>query len=47
MVWDRLATGETVEKTIGTLGGRGIDAELVDSRQEAPERLKQILPSGT
>lgn len=46
MAWDELAISETVEKTIGVLGGRGVDAEIVDSRQEALERLKQILPFG-
>lgn len=42
MAWDNLASSEMVEKIIGVLGGRGVDAELVYSRQEALERLKQI-----
>lgn len=44
--WDNLATQETIEKTILALKSNGINAEFVQSGEEAKKRVVEILPKG-
>lgn len=44
MRYDILASKETVEKTIKALKTRGINAEFVDTKGDALNRLKKLIP---
>lgn len=46
MDYDRLAPIESVENVIQALGKRGIKAELVGTKEEAFNRLKELIPAG-
>lgn len=46
MKYDTLASKDTVEKTIKALKQRGINAEFVDTKEEALNRLKKLIPPG-
>ncbi|VVB94762.1 LUD domain protein [uncultured archaeon] len=46
MKYDTLASKETVERTINALKPRGIDAEFVNNKEEALNRLKNLIPKG-
>ncbi len=46
MDYQTLASKETVEKVIEALKPRGIRAELVETKEEALERIKAMLPEG-
>jgi hypothetical protein len=46
MDWDKLADEETIQKTVEALKKRNIDAEIVDTRQQALQRLKELVPEG-
>ncbi len=46
MKYDTLASKETVEKTMNALKPRGINAEFVDIREDALNRLKNLIPKG-
>lgn len=44
MKFDVLASKETVEKTIKALKPRGINAEFVNKKEDALNRLKKLIP---
>src|SRR3989304_4189276 len=46
MKFDVLASKETVEKTMKALKPRGINAEFVNKKEDALNRLKKLIPSG-
>ncbi len=46
MKYDVLASKETVEKTMKALKPRGINAEFVNTKEEALNRLKKLIPAG-
>ncbi|MBI2084305.1 MAG: LUD domain-containing protein [Candidatus Aenigmarchaeota archaeon] len=45
--WDKLATGEEIERTIKALKENGIDAIVVDGREEAKKEVLKIIPRGS
>ncbi len=46
MTFDTLAPKETVEKTMKALKPRGINAEFVNKKEDAFNRLKKLIPAG-
>ncbi len=46
MKYDTLASKGTVDKTMGALKPRGINPELVNTKEDALNRLKQLIPPG-
>ncbi len=46
MKFDVLASKETVEKTMKALKPRGINAEFVNKKEDALNRLKKLIPPG-
>jgi len=46
MKYDTLASKETVEKTMKALKPRGINAEFVNKKEDALNRLEKLIPSG-
>lgn len=46
MKYDALASKETVEKTMTALKPRGINAEFVNKKEDALNRLKKLIPPG-
>ncbi len=46
MKYDNLASKESVEKVIVVVKPRGINPELVNTKEEALQRLKKLIPSG-
>ena len=44
---DSPATTESIQRTIGALRGRNVEAFLVGNREEALERLKELVPEGS
>ncbi|MFZ2411899.1 MAG: lactate utilization protein [Candidatus Methanoperedens sp.] len=46
MKYDTLASKDTVEKTMKALKPRGINAEFVDKKEDALNRLKKLIPPG-
>lgn len=46
MKYDTLASKGTVEKTMGALKPRGISPEFVNTKEDALNRLKQLIPAG-
>ncbi len=46
MKFDVLASQETVDKTMKALKPRGINAEFVNKKEDALNRLKKLIPSG-
>ncbi|HEY9206604.1 MAG TPA: lactate utilization protein [Candidatus Methanoperedens sp.] len=46
MKYDTLASKETVEKTMNALKPRGINAEFVNKKEDALNRLKNLIPKG-
>lgn len=46
MKYDTLASKGTVEKTMKALKPRGINPEFVDTKEDALNRLKQLIPPG-
>jgi len=46
MKYDALASKETVEKTMKALKPRGINAEFVNTKEDALHRLKKLIPAG-
>lgn len=46
MKYDTLASKETVEKTMKALKPRGINAEFVNKKEDALNRLKKLIPPG-
>lgn len=47
MSYDILASKEIVEKTINSLKPRGINAEVVNNKEEAVEKLRNSIPAGS
>lgn len=47
MQYNELASKDSIEKTISSLAKRGILAELVDSKEIALEKIKQLIPQGS
>jgi len=46
MKFDILASKETVEKTIKALKSRGINAEFVNTKEDALKRINNLIPAG-
>jgi L-lactate utilization protein LutB len=46
MKYDSLASKDSVEKVIEAVKPRGINPELVNTKEEALQRLKKLIPSG-
>ncbi len=46
MKYDTLASKEIVEKTMKALRSRGINAEFVNTKEDAFNRLKKLIPAG-
>ncbi|MCZ7357972.1 MAG: lactate utilization protein [Candidatus Methanoperedens sp.] len=46
MEYDTLASKETVDKTIKALRPRGINAEFLNKKEDALNRLKKMIPAG-
>lgn len=46
MNWNQLASKEQIDKTIAALKQNGITAELVESGEQAKEKLTQLMPEG-
>ncbi len=46
MKFDTLASKETVEKTMKALKPRGINAEFVNTKEDALKRISKLIPSG-
>lgn len=44
MKWDTLANEESIEKTIDSLQKNGIDALVVDTGEEAKEKILELIP---
>lgn len=46
MAYDTLPSPERVQRTVEAVNGRGIRAELVQTKEDALERLKALIPPG-
>ncbi len=46
MEYDQLASKKTVEKTIKAVKSRGINVEFLNTKEEALERIKALIPAG-
>ena len=46
MAYDTLPTAETVQRTVESVSARGIHAELVETKEDALERVQAIIPPG-
>lgn len=46
MTYDQLANPETIQETINALKGRNIEALLVNTKEEALEKIKEMIPAG-
>lgn len=46
MKYDTLASKDSVEKVMGAVKSRGVNPEFVDTKEEALQRLKKLIPSG-
>lgn len=46
MKYDQLATKVSVDKTIASLKGRNVDAEFVNTKEAALDRLRSLVPAG-
>lgn len=46
MAYDSLPTAETVQRTVESVNARGIHAELVETKEDALERVQAIIPTG-
>lgn len=46
MVWDRLADPDEVEMVMEALKNRGITAEFANTKEEALQRIKDLIPAG-
>lgn len=46
MKFDTLASKETIRKTMEALKGRNVHADLVDSKEEALQKIINLIPSG-
>lgn len=46
MEYDQLAPKKIIEKTIKAVKSRGINAEFLDTKEEALERIKALIPAG-
>lgn len=44
--WDKLVSDDVIQKTIEALKKRNIQAELVETRERALQRLKELIPEG-
>lgn len=45
-MYNTIATDETIQKTIDQLKEHGVEAEVVQTKQEALDKIKQLIPSG-
>lgn len=46
MKWEELASQEIIDKTIDNLAKNGINAEVVQNREEALKKVESIIPKG-
>jgi L-lactate utilization protein LutC len=46
MEFSKLADNETIEKVVKALGERGVEAIVVDTKEEALEKIKTLIPAG-
>ena len=45
--WDELADDQTIEKTVAALKENGVDVVVVESGEEAKEKVLQLIPEGS
>ena len=45
--WDRLADEKTIENTVAALKANGIDAQVVENRQEAKRKVLELIPESS
>ena len=45
--WDKLADEKTIENTIAALKANGIDAQVVENRQEAKRKVLELIPESS
>lgn len=45
--WDQLADDATIEKTIKALKANGIDAQIVNTSEEAKKKVLELIPPGS
>lgn len=45
--WDKLAEEKTIENTVAALKANGIDAQIVENRQEAKKKVLELIPAGS
>jgi len=46
MIFTELATQETIEKTVAGLESRNIEAIVVETKEQALEKIKELIPKG-
>lgn len=46
MKYDELASKETVDRTMSALKGRNVNPVFVETKEEALEKIKELIPSG-
>jgi len=45
--WDKLADEKTIENTVAALKANGIDAQVVENRQEAKRKVLELIPESS
>ncbi len=45
--WDKLADEKTIENTVAALKANGIDAQIVENRQEAKRKVLELIPESS
>ena len=45
--WDKLADRKTIETTVAALKANGIDAQVVENRQEAKRKVLELIPESS
>ncbi len=45
--WDRLADEKTIKNTVAALKANGIDAQVVENRQEAKRKVLELIPESS
>jgi L-lactate utilization protein LutC len=45
--WGKLADEKTIENTVAALKANGIDAQVVENRQEAKRKVLELIPEGS
>ena len=45
--WDKLADEKTIKNTVAALKANGIDAQVVENRQEAKRKVLELIPESS